>query len=178
MSLTQKKLRKLLHYDEKTGVFTWLYRPTNSVHIGDIAGSPDKDGYILIHVNGQRHSAHRLAFLYMTGSFPKEDTDHKDGNPSNNAWSNLREATTTQNLRNRRIQSNNTSGLKGIHKHKIKSKWTGQWRARIKVKDKQLHLGLFDTPEAAHQAYVKAAEKHFGEFANPGAIFALLEEEC
>ncbi len=169
MSLTQEKLRKLLHYDEKTGLFTWLCRPTNSIHIGDAAGSPDKYGYIRIRVEGNRYSVNRLAFLYMTGAWPKEDTDHKDGDPTNNAWTNLREATTTQNLQNKRIQSNNSSGLKGICKYKINGVWTGQWRARIKVKDKLIHLGLFSTSKAAHQAYVEAAKKYFGEFSNSGA---------
>lgn len=170
MVLSQELLKKSLYYNPNTGIFTWLYRPHNGIRIGDVAGSTDPDGYVLIRVCGKRYQASRLAFLYITGSWPTTDVDHTDGNPSNNRWSNLREVTTTQNLQNKRIQSNNSSGLKGIHKHKYNGIWQGKWRATINVNKISKHLGLFDSPEEAHQAYMTAAEKYFGVFANSGNV--------
>ncbi len=156
--LDGETLRKRLHYDAKTGVFTWKIWVNNRGYT--IAGSVDPDGYRWIGVEGKRYPASRLAFLWMTGSFPENDCDHEDGNPSNDAWENLRDATVTQNLRNKRVQSNNKLGLKGVTEHE-----PGKYRARIKGNGKQIHLGVFNSAEEAHQAYIVAAKKYFGAFA-------------
>ena len=88
-------------------------------------------------------------------------TDHKDLNKFNNQRFNLREATKSQNLRNRNAQSNNKSGFKGVSWCKVKRKW----RATIYAGGKHINLGYFDDPEEAHEVYCKAAIKYFGEFA-------------
>lgn len=158
--ITQKRLREVLTYDPETGIFRWNPGFGRNGWPTDVAGSPDGHGYMRIGIDGEKYTASRLAFLWMTDIFPAEDCDHKDGDPANDAWSNLRPATTTQNMQNKRIQSNNSSGFKGIVEHR-----PGIWRARIKASGKQLHLGLFNCPVAAHLAYVVAANKHFGIFA-------------
>lgn len=84
--------------------------------------------------------------------------DHKDGNGLNNQRGNLRIANQSQNGGNQRKQRR--ALYKGISRHRI-----GVWRAKIGVKGKQIHLGLFPTPEAAAEAYDAAARHHFGEFA-------------
>jgi hypothetical protein len=86
--------------------------------------------------------------------------DHIDGNGLNNCRNNLRKATNAQNARNSCTPRNNTSGFKGVTWHKLSSKWC----AKIEVNYVSKHLGLFDTPEAAHSAYVAASEKLHGEF--------------
>ena len=86
---------------------------------------------------------------------------HKDTNPSNNKWDNLREATPQENMRNQNRRITNSSGFKGVTYFPA----TRKWRARIKINYKQICLGLHDTPELAHQAYCEAAKKYFGEFA-------------
>lgn len=161
--LTQAALRKLLDYDPSTGLFRW--KRCGHPFDGLRAGSPDKDGYTRIRIRGVRYAASRLAFLWMIGRFPSADCDHANGNPRDDRWPNLREATTVQNLQNKRIQSNNTSGFKGVCRHVDKGGWTGKWRARIKFEGKYIHLGLFENPIEAHRAYVAAADKYFGEFA-------------
>lgn len=93
-----------------------------------------------------------------------EMTDHINGNGLDNRRANLRPATTAENTRNRRLNSDNTSGFKGVGWHKSSSKW----RAVIQIYGTHIHLGLFDTPEAAHEAYCTAAKEYFGEFFNPG----------
>jgi hypothetical protein len=91
----------------------------------------------------------------------KMETDHIDGDGLNNRRSNLRIATTSENQRNRGLSANNTSGFKGVTWDKSAAKW----KAQIKLNYVQKSLGNFDTPEAAHAAYVAASEKMHGEFA-------------
>lgn len=87
--------------------------------------------------------------------------DHINGDTLDNRRSNLRLATAMQNSRNRKINSNNSSGLKGVHWHKGHRKWG----AKIGVNWKQIGLGYFDTKEAAYAAYCEAALRYYGQFA-------------
>jgi hypothetical protein len=91
--ITYEKLKSLLTYDPNTGIFIYNYRHGAWALKGSEAGRCDKDGYLIITINKKAYSAHRLAWLYMTGEHPKEFIDHKDGNKSNNKFENLREAT-------------------------------------------------------------------------------------
>jgi hypothetical protein len=164
--LTQERLKELLDYDPETGIFTWRVDRGYKAKAGTIAGYESK-GYWMIGVDridkskDSPYQAGRLAFLWMTGTFPNADCDHADGNPLNNKWTNLREASRSQNQRNKRVQSNNVTGLKGVSLHR-----GTKWVARIKVDgEKKPYLGIFDCPAAAHFAYIVAADEHFGEFA-------------
>jgi len=93
-----------------------------------------------------------------------EFVDHRDGDGLNNHRENLRVATHTENMRNQRKSSANTSGYKGVCWHKHVRKWTVQ----ISVNGKYVYLGYFDDIEDAAAAYRQAADKHHGEFANYG----------
>jgi hypothetical protein len=161
MSLTAERLRELLHYNPETGIFTRLVRTARRVRVGDIAGSLNRGGYWQIAVDGRSYLAHRLAWFYMTGKWPTGDLDHHNLCGSDNSWTNLRQATDSQNNANRRLRSTNTSGLKGVSWSKARSKW----HARIKINGKDRHLGFSDCRAAAHFAYVIAADEAFGEFA-------------
>jgi hypothetical protein len=158
--LTQERLKELLQYDPNTGVFTWLKPTSNRVKVGSIATTNSR-GYIIIGIDSVRYFAHRLAWLYMTGSMPKDVIDHIDGNPSNNRINNLREATQQQNLHNLRKSVKNTSGYKGVHFHK----GTSKWRAVVTVDNKPKHLGLYLTPEEANIAYTSWCVQNRGNFA-------------
>ena len=92
----------------------------------------------------------------MTGRWPIE-ADHRDLDPSNDRWDNLREATSSQNKGNARRWRNNQLGVKGVWFHKQKGKFTSQCGHK--------HLGLFATAGEAYAAYLAAAEAKFGEFA-------------
>lgn len=87
--------------------------------------------------------------------------DHINSNGLDNRRSNLRLATHTENIRNSRMRVTNTSGYKGVHRHKK----SGRWIAKIRAGGKQMTLGYYDTPQEAHAAYAIAAEKMHGEFA-------------
>lgn len=159
--ITAERLRELLHYDPETGVFTRLSCRCHSELLGQPAGCLDSKGYIRIRVDGRKYRAHRLAWLYMTGFWPEDDVDHKDVDPSNNRWANLRKATKAQNTRNSRRPANNTSGYKGASWNIAAQKWVGT----IGHNGEKIYLGCFDTPEAAHAAYCAAAQRLHGAFA-------------
>jgi hypothetical protein len=102
------------------------------------------------------YQAHRLAFLWMTGSFPASEVDHINGVRDDNRWGNLRAVTPTQNAQNQRLPSNNKSGVIGVHWNKQANRWC----ARIKVNGRVVHIGLFSTLEEAVAARAKANEKY------------------
>jgi len=161
--LTQNRLHELFVYDQKSGLF---YRKVNcgNVSAGESAGWLHHSGYHCIKIDYIIYFAHRLAWLYMYGKFPDNLIDHKNGVKNCNAILNLREATSSQNQQNRKLNKNNRSGFRGV----FLDKNSGKWRAKIKLKNRQIYLGLFDTPIAASCAWEKMAKLHFGDFFHQG----------
>lgn len=147
--ITQERLKELLHYDPETGVFTWNRALRKNMGRNGIAGTLKLKGNIEIQVDSKMYQAHRLAWLYVTGHLPVNQIDHRDTNPGNNRWKNLREATNLQNSQNRGKHKNNTSGYKGVNWHKRSKKWI----ARGRENGIRKNLGSFDTPEKASEAY-------------------------
>lgn len=149
--LTQNKLKELLHYDPGTGVFTWLIQASKNVHVGDLAGCLDRyNGYARICFCGVSYLAHRLAWLYMTGKWPEEGIDHRNGIRSDNRWENLREASGSLNQQNRRkANKNSTTGLIGVQRARK------GFAAQIWLAGKRRCIGIYPTPELAHKAYLK-----------------------
>ena len=156
------QLKSLLSYDPNTGVFTRL-KDISNVKSGSVAGSLDAEGYWRIKFQKDSYLAHRLAFYFM-GVEPPEYVDHRNGNKADNRWSNLRGVTFVSNVHNQKRRKNNLSGFKGVSYHKRMGKWAG----KITIRYEQKHLGYFDTPEEAHEAYKKAADKYHGDFKNYG----------
>lgn len=144
---TQAQIKDQLHYDPQTGIFRWRFTKSKKTKPWDIAGC-QKKGYFYIGIRKGQYASHRLAWVYMTGEWPKHEVDHIDGVKSNNAWSNLREATHKQNLENLALAKNNTSGFRGV----TWFKQTQKWRAMIMHNLKGIHVGYFDTAEEAGQA--------------------------
>jgi hypothetical protein len=153
--ITQAELKQILHYDPETGIFRWRYSVAQRVKPWDVAGSKDKKGYMITTIKCKAVTLHRLAWLYMTGVWPKNQIDHIDGVQSNNSWNNLREATAKQNRENLCLAKNNTSGFRGVSFAADRKKWIAQ----VKHNGTQLNLGYFDTvEEAAQAAAAKRAE--------------------
>lgn len=121
---------------------------------GYLSGSGGKYRYKYLH----RVIADRM------GLDMSKQIDHINGIKHDNRRENLRSATNTQNQHNVGRNSKNTSGFKGVSWCKANNKW----RAYIKINGKPKYLGVFETPELAHEAYKQAAIKHHGEFANTG----------
>jgi hypothetical protein len=151
--LTAQELRKFVHYDPETGVFTWKVRVANRVQVGDVAGAVSR-GYRRISILGAAYPAHRLAWLYVTNSWPENLIDHINGDQTDNRFSNLRDATYAVNIQNKRKpMSNNRTGYLGVMAHQ------GRFMAQIYVAGKSRYLGMFGTAAEAHQAYVLAKRK-------------------
>lgn len=124
-----------------------------------LAGSLNKDGYVRVQFCKSRHQAHRVVFALFNDFIPKF-IDHINGNKSDNRIENLRPATKTQNGYNRKLGSDNKSGVKGVC-------WQqGKWIAGIKVNGKRIHLGYFDDIAMAEKVVIDARHKYHGEFAN------------
>lgn len=159
---TIELLRELFGYDPGTGLF--IRRVFRGGELaGSIAGGFDRHGYRRITVDYRKIRANRLAWFWMTGEWPEEEIDHRDLDRDNNRFENLRKATYAQNKANRRVQRNNNTGRKGVgfsRRHKSKP-----YDARIRVGGKLHHLGMYETADEAHAAYVAAAKEHFGAFA-------------
>jgi hypothetical protein len=161
--LTRARLRELLHYDPKTGQFRWRKRRGNGARRAPSADHlHPQQGCRLISIDRRAYRAHQLAWFYMTGRWGRPTIDHRDRDATNNRWSNLRRATASQNNANRRRPLHNTSGHKGVSP----CRQTGKWRAMIGSNGKTIHLGRFATRRPAHAAYLAAARKLFGEFAD------------
>jgi hypothetical protein len=158
--LTQQELKQKLHYDPETGVFHWRDKEGN-IKKEKEAGCITANGYIHIGLNKQQYKAHRLAFLYMTGSFPEGTVDHINRVKSDNRFSNLREATQQQNCFNVGITKRNKTGFKGVSWSKQRNKYL----AHCSINGKDTHLGLFLTAEEAYHAYCKAVESR-GDYAS------------
>lgn len=160
--ITQERLKELFHYCPETGIFTWK-ASIERRNSGSVAGYAGALGYMQVCLDGSQYYLHRLAILYMTGSFPKEHTDHIDHNRGNNRWENIRAVSQSENLRNQTMAKNNKSGFAGVCWHKS----SGKWLARIGGTSKRIHLGSFSDVNDAIAARKKADIKH-GYHANHG----------
>lgn len=160
VELNYDTLHQLMKYDPDTGLWTRLVYRSPNARIGQLAGAIRKDGRVVVRINGSDYLGSRLAWLYMTGQWPKHFIDHIDHDPSNDRWVNLREATDQQNKYNAGKQKRNKSGYKGVCWHQSANKWMAQ----IRYDNKHHYLGVFDTPEEAHEAYKSAAACFHGEF--------------
>lgn len=152
--LTVARLREVLDYDQLTGLFTWRISTSNRVAVGATAGTAHPKGYIQFSVDHVRCLAHRAAIAYVTGEWPTDEVDHRDGVRTNNRLSNLRRASHTLNAENlRTAKANNRCGFLGVSRHGPK------YRATIHVNGVRHRIGLFETPEKAHEAYLDAKRR-------------------
>lgn len=157
--LTFKAASELLSYDPATGIFIWLVDRRRS-KTDDVAGYIRSDGYRCITMHGHKYFAQRIAYLLVKGVMPDGEIDHINGCPSDNRWENIRSATHAQNMRNKKMPTTNTSGVKGVNWDKA----TGRWRAQIRLNGKTMGLGRYADIADAKAAYELATEKFFGVF--------------
>lgn len=154
MSLTQKRLKELLTYHRASGRFTRRVSTTASVRVGDIAGGRNKDGYVYISLLGVKYRANRLAWFYVTGTWPTGEVDHKNTARDDNRWTNLRELTHAANKQNiRAARRDSKTGLLGVTRNH------NRFKAEITVDGELNYLGTFSTPELAHGAYLDAKRR-------------------
>ena len=118
-------------------------------------------GYAARAVGEWPHRKHILMHRVIADTPEGFYTDHINGDKLDNRRVNLRVCSNSENLCNRGMTRNNTSGFKGVGWNKV----AGKWMAQIRINGLQTYLGLFDTPEAAADAYDAAARELHGEFA-------------
>jgi hypothetical protein len=163
-----RHLREIFNYDPVTGVLTYAKDMPRRGKVGDVCGGVNSRGYRRVSVRGVSCPAHVVIWLWMTGSLPKEDIDHIDGNRSNNSWDNLRSASRSQNLMNQGVKFNNTSGFKGVcsrgNSHSV----------RFRINGKVVHIGSFNTAEEAASVYDQEVVKHQGVFAKTNRSLGLI----
>ena len=158
MELSQQLLHETFSYED--GNLIWKKPTGRRISVGQIAGR-DNNGYRMIGLFGKGHMTHRLIFMFHHGYLPSE-VDHIDGNKSNNKIENLRAATHSENLKNQRLKSSNTSG----HKNVGWAKREQRWRVRLTVNGKDKHIGYFIDRELADLVAVEACNLHHKNFSS------------
>ena len=155
-------LRNLFAYDQKTGILTWKVDRYPRKLIGNEAGWLDPHGRRCVEIDGVAYKVVRIIWKIMTGRDPNQEVDHINLIRNDDRWENLREASWSDNSRNRNKRSDSANPYKGIRQDK---RW-GRWYARIQIAgNKRFEIGGFATPEEAHKAYCEAAQKYHGDFA-------------
>jgi hypothetical protein len=160
-------LKTRITYCPETGDITHLPKSNskgndswNSRFANKSAGRTRTDGYHLVSIDGIHYLAHVLAYAWMTGALPTGEIDHINMVKNDNRWANLRTATHSENMCNKPLYCNNTSGFKGVNFDKRTSKW---W-VSIKANKITYYLGVFATIEEAAVVRQKAAERLHGKF--------------
>lgn len=151
--ITVQRLKECFEYNPETGLFKSLLT-RNKLKAGSIIGNKANSNhdYILIGIDGKQYYAHRLAWLYMTGEWSSKQIDHINCKSLDNRFINLREATHSENSRNRGKNKNNTTGVKGVHKNK------DGYMVRICI-------GTYKSLEEAKCVYEEAVKLYHGKFA-------------
>ena len=152
--ITAARLREILHYDPETGVFTNLVQRGNAKP-GIRLGSITPYGYSVIPIYGTNYMAHRLAWLYVHGTWPDADVDHINGSRADNRLGNLRDVSREMNLQNIKCVSKAVSGFRCVYP----TRDPNRWYAQISVKNKIRHLGTFGSREEASAAYIDAKRR-------------------
>lgn len=164
--LTAEWLRERYEYEPDGGLVRRLWPVmTRNGGVGCAAGSvvggkPHKDGYLYTAINGRLYLVHRIAWVLLTGAWPLEEIDHRNGVRHDNSWLNLRAATVPQNRQNTLGQSTRKGPYPGVYENS-----RGKFVAQIK-KDGAVHyLGLHETAESARHARIAAESRMFCDFA-------------
>jgi hypothetical protein len=157
---TRAELEALLTYDPETGHFHWKPRPErgrtwNLRYAGKRAAGRIGNGYLVVRIGETPYYLHRLAFVMM-GQPEPQTVDHLNADPTDNRWCNLRSCSQAENSRNLSLRARNKSGCPGVYR-----KPTGRFQAEIRVDNRKIHLGVFDTYEEAQRTRLEA-ERRYG----------------
>lgn len=151
------ELLGLFDYKE-SGHLVWKKNRTGGVKSGDIAGTRLPPGYIQVRLFGKSYRAHRLVWFWHTGKWPVAEIDHINRIKDDNRIENLREADSSQQMQNRPLLKNNSTGFEGVYP----SGNTGtRWKATIRHRGKFIHIGTYGTQEEARAAYLREKERLF-----------------
>ena len=151
--VTQDSLREVVSYDEITGIMRWTrpskYKPQLT---GKEVGWLNQRGYRGVIIQGRIYLVHRLIWLYVYGTFPKDQIDHTNRIKDDNRIINLRDVTNQENCKNQKLRKTNTSGVMGVKLNKLKNRWEAFIGDR--------YLGAFDLKSDAIICRKKAEIEH------------------
>lgn len=161
-------LRSVFTFDAETGELRWRYRDDmsaqwNGRYAGKIAGNRDSKGtrYVWVSVNDILYAAHRIIWAVVTGAWPTNEIDHRDTDGKNNKFTNLREATRSQNLGNAKLSRANTSGFKWVSWNKKRC----LWMALMQINNAKIIVGFGHDPKQLHESCAVIAKQNRKEFA-------------
>lgn len=117
------------------------------------AGWLQQNGYRMVSYKNKKYLTHRVIWYLLKGKWPDGDIDHINGNRQDNRIENLRDVNNVVNLHNvsKPNIDNQTSGFRGVHRHSQ----NGNWISQITFKKRVYHIGVFDCPKKAHEAYLR-----------------------
>lgn len=147
------RLRLLAIYDPETGLFTSRVR-RRTVTPGKVLGYRHKE-YVRIKIDHKDYLAHRLAWFYTHGVWPKDQIDHINQDATDNCLVNLRECTNAENRQNTKSESRSASGYLGVSW----SPWKHMWVAQICLHGKNRVIGYYRCATAAYIAYSTEKKK-------------------
>lgn len=126
---------------------------------GKVAGTIHPEGYVIIGYDYVYVKAHRLAWFYVHGEWPKDEIDHINGIRNDNRIENLRQSTKSQNMQNKKKYSVKSDLPQSIYPGVTWSKVMRKWIARISKDGKKYYLGSFIEPEDAYKVYLENKKK-------------------
>lgn len=165
MEITQQLLRELFNYREDGNLIRKYPAAGMNNGIGSIVGCKPKNvsrnnRYAKTTLFGKHWCVHKLIYMYHHGYVP-EHLDHINSDSLDNRIENLRPVTKSQNMSNRGVMSNNTSGCKGVSWNKLSNKWF----VYVSVNKKRKNIGYFEDFELAELVAIEARNKYHGSFA-------------
>lgn len=155
--LSAERLKELFTYKDGKLISNMKVKSRN---VGDVLGTVGAKGYLTVRVDGVSYLLHRVVYAMHHEVLP-EFLDHIDGNILNNRIENLRPADARENQWNQKLNSRNTSGVKGVYFDKSRNKWN----ARLKVAKRVCNIGYFEKIDDAAQAIALFREKQHKEYA-------------
>lgn len=166
MEITQQLLYELFDYREDGNLVRKYPAAGVKNGIGSVVGCKPKkisrnNRYVKTTLFGKHWCVHKLVYMYHRGYVP-EHIDHVNMDSLDNRIENLREVTKSQNMANRKLMANNTSGCKGVSWNKAR----GKWAVYINVNSTRKSVGAFEDFELAELVAMEARNKYHGEFAN------------
>lgn len=158
----ERQILEQISYNPKTGILTRISKPKGSrAKLGPIKGYQKAEGHLKVSICSKEVYLHQLAWFLYYGNWATNIIDHKDRNPTNNKIKNLREICHQRNMQNRTDPMKGSSiPFLGVYFDKSRNKYVSE----ITVDNKKKHLGRFETPELAHEAYITAKRQHHKGF--------------
>lgn len=156
----QSDLKHHFNYSPLSGELSWRNVLSNRVKNGTTITTRNSSKHLRVTYKGINYLVHRIIWKMVTGCDPLDEIDHINGNPMDNTWGNLREASRVQNMCNTKLYTTNTSGVAGVNYHKL----SGKWRARIMIRGRDTIIGYYnsiDEAAAARKEYSIRINKQF-----------------